>query len=64
MSNETDIKLGVDLERVNKIVDVLTAEFGDDITRMKFWEELWVALVVIYGPRGAVDFIERCQTPR
>lgn len=64
MGIKNDIKLGVDLDRVNKIVEVLTAEFGEEVTHTKFWEELWVALVVMCGPHGAVDFIERCRTPR
>lgn len=62
MSIKNDIKLGVDLVRVNKIVEVLTAEFGDEVAHMKFWSELWVALEVIYGPGGAVDLVTRYQS--
>lgn len=43
--------------QVNRIVDLLRQEFGDGLKHTGFMDDLWVALQVVYGPGGAVDFI-------
>ncbi|HCC3328792.1 TPA: hypothetical protein M4731_001407 [Salmonella enterica] len=52
------------LPRVSKIAGLLQREFGDELERTGFQQDLWIALQVVYGPSGAAHFIAGCQNPR
>ena len=63
MSKQPEVTTGVNIDRVNKVVQLLVAEFGDDITRAKFGDEIWVALQVILGPGEAEHLLNRYLSP-
>lgn len=45
------------LPQISRIVDLLQQAFGERLNTIGFRNDLWLALQVIYGPDGAVRFI-------